>query len=205
MMITAITPIDKRKCKVFLEEGFAFALYRGEVERFDLAEGKELEEEVYGRILSEVLFPRAKERALYLLQVSGKTEAWMRRKLSDGGYPQEAADYVMDFLKEYRFIDDRAYAESYVRSYREKKSLRQIVCDLKQKGVCKEDIEEACSLCQVDDARSAGELLRKKAKGKRELTYEEKRRLSAYLGRRGYSYETISQVMREFMDGREQD
>ena len=36
MMVTSITPVDKKKSKVFLEEGFAFVLYRGEVERFGI-------------------------------------------------------------------------------------------------------------------------------------------------------------------------
>ena len=55
MMVTSILPVDKRKSKVFLEEGFAFVLYRGEVERFGIEEGKELEADVYQRILTEVL------------------------------------------------------------------------------------------------------------------------------------------------------
>ena len=87
MMVTSILPVDKRKSKVFLEEGFAFVLYRGEVERFGIEEGKELEADVYQRILTEVLLGRAKERALYLLKSSGKTEAWMKKKLKEAGYP----------------------------------------------------------------------------------------------------------------------
>ena len=39
MMVTAVIPVDKRKSKVFLEEGFAFVLYRGEVERYRIEEG----------------------------------------------------------------------------------------------------------------------------------------------------------------------
>ena len=83
MRVTAVTPVDKRKCKVFLEEeDFAFPLYRGEVERFHIQEGSELPETVYLRILEEILVPRAKERALYLLQAQGRTGAQMETKLS---------------------------------------------------------------------------------------------------------------------------
>lgn len=205
MMVTAITPVDKRKSKVFLEEGFAFVLYRGEVERFGIEEGRELEEEVYQRIIEEVLSGRAKERALYLLQSSGKPENWMRKKLQDAGYPQEAVDYAMNFLKEYRFIDDKSYAESYVRSYGGKKSRRQLVYELQQKGVSKDYIEEAFSSQEVDDVENARQLLRRRMKGKNEISYEEKGRLSAYLGRKGYSYEVINKVIREFMDREDEE
>lgn len=198
MMVTAITPVDKRKSKVFLEEGFAFVLYRGEIGRFGIEEGRDLEEEVYRRIVNEVLSGRAKERALYLLKSSGKPENWMRRKLQEAGYPQEAVDYAMNFLKEYGFIDDRAYAESYVRSYGGKKSRRQLVYELQQKGVPKDYIEETFSSQEVDDVENARQLLRRRMKGKNEISYEEKGRLSAYLGRKGYSYEVINRVIREF-------
>ena len=74
MRVTAVTPVDKRKCKVFLEEeDFAFPLYRGEAERFHIQEGSELPEAVYLRIVEEILVPRAKERALYLLQAQGRS------------------------------------------------------------------------------------------------------------------------------------
>lgn len=200
MMVTAITPVDKRKSKVFLEEGFAFVLYRGEVERFGIAEGEELREEVYQRILDEVLSGRAKERALYLLKNSGKPENWMRKKLLDAGYPREAVDYAMDFLKEYRFVDDRAYAESYVRSYGGKKSRRHLVYEMKQKGIAQEYIEAAFDHSEVDDVENARQLLSRKMKGKTEISYEEKGRLAAFLGRKGYSYEVINRVIREFGD-----
>lgn len=63
MMVAAVIPVDKRKSKVFLEEGFAFVLYRGEVERYRIEEGRELEDRVYEEILRDVLCPRSKEYA----------------------------------------------------------------------------------------------------------------------------------------------
>ena len=59
MMVTAVIPVDKRKSKVFLEEGFAFVLYRGEVERYMIEEGRKLEDEVYEEIIRDVLRPRS--------------------------------------------------------------------------------------------------------------------------------------------------
>ena len=179
MMVTSILPVDKRKSKVFLEEGFAFVLYRGEVERFGIEEGKELEADVYQRILTEVLLGRAKSAPYICL------------------YPEEAVYYAMNFLKEYGFINDRAYAESYVRSYGNRKSRRQLVYELSQKGVSQEEISEAFSQNQVDDMENARQLLRKRLKGKTGISYEEKGRLSAFLGRKGYSYDVINRVMRE--------
>ncbi len=33
MTVVSITPVDKRRCKVLLEEGFALILYRGEIKK----------------------------------------------------------------------------------------------------------------------------------------------------------------------------
>lgn len=180
MMVTAVIPVDKRKSKVFLEEGFAFVLYRGEVERYRIEEGRKLEDEVYEEILRDVLRPRSKEYALHLLKDSGKTEKWMKEKLGKAGYPREAVEYAVNFLKEYRFLDDNAYAQSYVRSYAGKKSRRQMVYEMQQKGVDSSYIEEALDQSPVDEEESARQALTRRLKGKQEASYQEKGRLAAF-------------------------
>ena len=42
MTVTAIVPVDKRKCKVFLGEDFAFVLYKSEAARFHIEEENDL-------------------------------------------------------------------------------------------------------------------------------------------------------------------
>ena len=205
MMVTAVIPVDKRKSKVFLEEGFAFVLYRGEVERYRIEEGRELEDRVYGEILRDVLRPRAKEYALHLLKDSGKTEKWMKEKLGKAGYPREAVDYAADFLKEYHFLDDSAYAQSYVRSYAGKKSRRKMVYEMQQKGVDSSYIEEALEQSPVDEEESARQALAKRLGGRKEASYQEKGRLAAFLGRKGYSFEVINRVMREIKTAENQE
>ena len=36
MIVKAVVPVDKRKCKVFLEGDFAFVLYKSEAARFHI-------------------------------------------------------------------------------------------------------------------------------------------------------------------------
>ena len=67
MRVTSIVPVDKRKSKVFLDEDFAFVLYGGELRRYGISEGGQVSEELYRRIVEEVLNKRARERSLYLL------------------------------------------------------------------------------------------------------------------------------------------
>ena len=50
MTVTAIVPVDKRKCKVFLGEDFAFVLYKSEAARFHIEEKNDLSEQTYEKI-----------------------------------------------------------------------------------------------------------------------------------------------------------
>ena len=87
MRIVSIEPLNRRKSRVLTDEGPAFALYNGELEAYGLTLDGELDGEMYERILREVLCPRAKERMLHLLEASDRTEAELRRRLREGGFP----------------------------------------------------------------------------------------------------------------------
>ena len=59
MTVTEITPLDKRRSKVILDEDFALALYNGEIKRYHIETGEELPEETYREIMEEILLKRA--------------------------------------------------------------------------------------------------------------------------------------------------
>ena len=89
MIVKAVVPVDKRKCKVFLGEDFAFVLYKSEAARFHIEEENDLSEQTYEKIKEEILLKRARDRALYLLQSQGRTKAEMIQKLQKDGYPDD--------------------------------------------------------------------------------------------------------------------
>lgn len=138
----------------------------------------------------------ARECALFLLEYGDRTEAQMRQKLRERDYtPQEIEDALL-FLKEYRYIDDAAYAGRYVRSAASRKSARQIRAALEQKGVDRELIAAALEEQPVDEEGQICAFLQKKGcrPGER-LEPAEYRRLLAALARRGFSYDAIRRVM----------
>ena len=55
MIVKAVVPVDKRKCKVFLEGDFAFVLYKSEAARFHIEEGNDLPAKTYEMIEEEIL------------------------------------------------------------------------------------------------------------------------------------------------------
>lgn len=197
MIVTAVVPVDKRKCKVFLGEDFAFVLYESEAARFHIEEGNDLSEELYEQIKEEILLKRARDRALYLLQSQGRTQAEMIKKLQNDGYPDDVTRDVMSFLSEYHFVDDNAYTENYIHVNKSRKSPRQMAYELQQKGVDKAKISQILEENPVDEEETARALLKKKTGGQIPKDWKERQKLAAFLGRKGFSFEVIQRVLRE--------
>lgn len=195
MIVTEIVPVDKRRSKVILDEDFALVLYRGECNRFGIKEGEELSEDTYQEILKEVLFKRARERVLYLLKASDKTEQELVRKLKDGGYPKEAIDYAVGFVKEHRFINDENYGKRYVEFNSRRKSEKQIQFELQRKGLDKEMIRDILKEQPVDEEAQIQAYIRKKRIDPKELDRKERSKVMASLGRKGFSYEAVNRVL----------
>ena len=200
MIVKAVVPVDKRKCKVFLEGDFAFVLYKSEAARFHIEEGNDLPAKTYEMIEEEILLKRARDRALYLLQSQGRTQAEMIKKLKDDGYSQSVTERVLSFLQEYHFIDDNAYTENYIHVNKGRKSKRQITYELQQKGVDRDQIRQMLEENPVDEEETVRSLLKKKTGGRIPEDKKEIQKLAAFLGRKGFSFEVISRVLRDVAD-----
>ena len=200
MTVTAIVPVDKRKCKVFLGEDFAFVLYKSEAARFHIEEENDLSEQTYEKIKEEILLKRARDRALYLLQSQGRTKAEMIQKLQKDGYPDDVIREVMSFLEEYHFVDDSSYIENYIHVNKSRKSPRQIVFELQQKGVDKDTISRMLEEAPINEDDTVRVLLKKKTGGQIPADWKERQKLAAFLGRKGFSFDVIQRVLRESTD-----
>lgn len=197
MRVEAVVQLDKRKSKVLTDEGLTFALYRGELKKYDIREGGELSVETYHRILKEVLFKRARERCLYLLKARDRTEQEIRRKLKKGWYPQEAIENAVEFLKEYRFVDDEKYCRGYIRAYGGKKSRKQLEFELRNKGLSRETIADFMEENPVDEESQILKYLRKKGYERDTTPPREKAKIASALARKGFSFDEIYRVMGE--------
>lgn len=197
MTVTSIVPVDKRKCKVFVDEGFAFVLYRGEISRLGLEEGGELSEYLYRQIETEILNKRARERSVDLLKASDKSEGQIRKRLEEDGFPGPVIERTIALLKKYRYVDDEAFALRYVENGGARKSRRQLAYELRQKGVDSELVDAALREAAPSEDENIRRLVQKKVGSPEGLSREELHKLYAFLGRKGYSYEAIRRVLGE--------
>jgi len=120
----------------------------------------------------------------------------MRQRLHQRGFDSEAVERAITRLKEQELIDDYAFAAFWKnnRLSFKPKSKRLIAKELKDKKVTQEIVEQVTE--DIDDDSNAYKLGCSRMQILAYLDYPDfHRRLSNYLGYRGFSYEVIKRTV----------
>lgn len=198
MLVTRIEALTKQKYQIELDGQLAFVLYRGELSRYRIREGRELEEETYREIVNVVLVKRAKLRAMHLLQKMDRTEKDLRDKLTRSRYPDNAVDTAIEYVKSYGYIDDRQYARRYIEYAKNTKGKQRLLSELWQKGISREIVSEVLEESELGDQRELiRNLIRKKYKDIVGVDEKEVKRIYGFLARKGFQSSEIWGVLEE--------
>ena len=194
-IITKLEYADKKKVRVYINDEFSFLLYQNDIRKYGLEEGMLMEEAKYNQIMEETIIRRAKQKAMALLKRMDRTEQELRMKLKQTEYPALAIETAIDYVKSYHYIDDARYLENYIRYKKGTKSLRVIEMELRQKGIDKESIRAALEEGALGDEEALKKAIRKKAKNWDAMSCLEKRKVFAYLYRKGFKTEDIRKYL----------
>ncbi len=126
-----------------------------------------------------------------------RTSAEVRRRLAKGGFTEEVMEQVVADLERAGLLDDSRFSADWVESRNRRKGLGRVrlAAELRQKGVSREQAEEALQdLDPETELEGALELARKRVSSYPPEDPSSKRRLAAFLQRRGYGWDTIEQV-----------
>ncbi|MDD3360460.1 MAG: regulatory protein RecX [Hespellia sp.] len=200
MVVTKIEPVQKTRFKVYIEEQFAFALYKGELSRYRIKEGCEIEESVFQKIKTEIVVKRAKLRAMHLLNDMDYTESGLRQKLKQGLCTDDVIDIAMDYVKSFGYIDDYRYAVHFIDRKKESKSRKEIYASLVRKGVPAQQIEQAMeeSYDSNGEKEAIRALIAKKRFDFHTADPAQIQKMYAYLARKGFRYDDIRQVVQYY-------
>lgn len=139
----------------------------------------------------EEILHMAKKQCLNILKQSDKTEKQLRQRLKEGGFPPFAVEGAIAYAASYHYINDERYVANYLEVSKGKKSRKKMEMDLMQRGADRELILQCMGNVELDDEKTAYELLKKKMAGKNWNDPKQQRRMMQYLVGQGYSYETI--------------
>lgn len=147
------------------------------------------------------------DRALNLLAFRARSARELRRRLVQKGDSGDRADQAIERLREVGLIDDADFARQLARSkVTAGSSRRRLHQELFKRGVARDiaddAVEQVLAEEDVDEVAVAERAARKRLPALAKAdTATRRRRLYAFLARRGHETETIRQVLSRVLDG----
>lgn len=200
MRITQIEELSKSRSRIFLDEEFAFVLYKGELRSFGIRPGEELDGENYTKIMTQLLPGRAKLRAMNLLKNRDYTVKQLHDKLKEGGYPEEIIQNVLAYVGDFRYTDDLRYAVNFISAHERTRSRRRLEQDLAARGIDRAVMERAWAEWEEqggsqDELGMIRKLLEKRHFEPEDAEPGERRKMYAFLMRKGFSADLVRKAV----------
>ncbi len=198
---------DPNRVNLYIDEQFFCGISLDTLASENLYEGLDIDQEVIDRILERDLKSRFLIRVTEYLSRSPKTEFQVFKYLKELKYKKRESWFkedvdidweklfneIVNKLKEYKYIDDREFAKSFVSSRLRNKPRGKsvLVSELISKGVSKDIAQEVCNENITDEL----DLIRKTFEKKyRNQTFDiNNQKMIAYLFRKGFSWDLIEQ------------
>lgn len=207
MQITAIEPQKRHpeRVNVHVDGSFRLALAAELAYGAPLRVGDPITEERLGDLERQDKCWKAREAALVLLSFRPRTRSELRGRLLRKNFPEEVAEETVAALVEKGLVSDDAFAEVFVRDRTRlrPKGKRRLVQELRAKGVDAETahaaVEEVWEREEVSELDLARDAAAKWSPRAGEEPLRARRRLFAFLQRRGFSGDAIRQVMDEVL------
>jgi len=202
MLITKIESQKKRKNRynIYIDHEFKFGLDESVVLKFVLKEGDEIDQDLIDKIEKEEVASKAYNIALRFLKTRERSEKEIRDKLKEKNFSDRIIDLVLEKLKRLDFVDDRRFAEMFVkdRIKLKPKGKRVLKQELGQKGISDKIIEEVLgeNLDEGKEIELAKRVFEKNIKRYSNLPPEQqKQKIIKYLLRKGFGWSVIEKFL----------
>ncbi len=186
----------EKQVKVFLDGKPAINLLAEVALKEGLKVGRELSESHLETLADQDRNQRCFNAAIRYLSYRPRSEAEIRQRLLKRGFDGDAAEKALAGLREQGLVDDAAFARFW-KDNRESfspRSRRLTGLELRRKGLSGDVIEPI--IREIDESDSAYRAAAGKARRLPLTDFQLfRRRLGAYLGRRGFNYDIINETV----------
>lgn len=199
--ITDIQPQKRNKSRVnvYVDGEYVLALELLTVMKLGLKIGTEVTETQLAEAALDTEQSVALERAMNYIARGRKTSFQLRKYITDKEYAPAVVNYVMDKMKYYGYIDDKAYAQAYVEQNSQSKGARRVKQELIQRGIKLSEAEEVSEQERDFSLDNATRLAERYMRGK-DCDIKTIVKLQRYLVSRGYDFDIVNSVVRAYKD-----
>jgi regulatory protein len=207
MRITSLQPHarDPRRVHLHIDGCYRLTVAVELVASLPLREGDEVTEEQLLEMAGADQRWRAREAALTLLSFRTRTEAELRRRLAEKGFPDEVVCGCVRELVDRGLVSDTSFAESFLRDrlrFRPR-GPQLLLHELRTRGVdvdvAKATLEEVMAREAVSETEMARQAASKWVPRRGDMPLRSRRRLYSFLMRRGFSPDAIREVVDEIV------
>lgn len=203
-----ITKIEVQKnhndrVSIFVDDEYYASMFLDTAVKYGIKKDCDIDEEDFKKYLVESEQNLAFNKAFNYMNTALKTSKQMRDYLKKKGYDESTIGNVIDKLKEYNYINDRAFAESYVNTYKTKYGKNMLKTKLMEKGVAKNIVDDVLDNYETNEM-VIDKLLTKKV-GKNQLTHEFVTKCIRFLSSRGFSFDEINSAIKRYKDANQND
>ena len=181
---------------VFLDGEFAFGLSR--ITAAWLSVGQVLDEAKIRELQAADEQEVAYQKALHYLSYRPRSENEVRGNLRKHNFSDDVILNVIDRLRQNHLVDDLDFAQTWIenRSEFRPRGRQALKVELRQKGIAPEVIDTA--LQNLDEADFAFRAALKQSRKYDQLEWPDfRRKLNAFLARRGFNYEIAGPIVKK--------
>ena len=196
---------NNSNCRIYTEEGEFFICSMDLVLEYGLSKGRVLDEEVLGKIENKERIFALKRAAFSYASYKPRSERQIVEKLTTKKFNEDEIFLALDFLKNFKLLDDEKFAAAFVKDYIKLKpsGKPKVLAELRRKGISQNIAETAVSEHFPEDG--SYDLARHAAEKKlRAVSYKpiekQKNALTSYLQRQGFSWDIIKQIIADNFD-----
>lgn len=140
---------------------------------------------------------KCREYALNYITFKDRTEKEVTEKLSQKGFGEEEISEAIEFLKEYKYLDDESYASRFINDAVKLKKWgkTRIRMELLRRGISSDIVEKSIDEILLDSSEVLLEEMKRRFDGADLSNIKERNRIFGYFARRGYSPNEIKGAM----------
>ncbi len=197
-MIAELISFKGNEVRITFSDGSSFLVDALFFTELGLIKGNEVDDNVLDEIRRKSEYYKSKKYALSLLRRKSYTEKEIRLKLRTKTTEHSIVEDVIQYIKEYGYVDDNKFAFNYYdQKVRIRKfSLNRIISDLMKKGISREIItelkqEKSTDKVHLDNVEKSAEKKLKSLSNKNLTKHEEKQKLIMHLMQKGFNKDVI--------------
>jgi len=135
------------RCSVLINGEFAFGCVMDLVLQFRLVKGRELTAQELKQLEEQEDVMKLKQTALRYATYKSRTAHEVRRKILEKEYSPDEAEFAVQFLASFGYVNDAAYARNFIQEYSKNRpsGVSRLKQELRKRGISEHDAVDALS------------------------------------------------------------